>query len=274
MNLSFEAYKLAEASKPQSSLLQEWLEKCSFSDDEEIPQDLQDIFTKKQTSDPNANLIKIELEYWRLVRESRETAQEEELFRVAEARRSFPGYEVAGWSKKRLPLLHEDPRFKSADVKCFFEGRPVQNPVLLLKAQQSIIYTKIPELEEPFLWITKKSCTPKIDARLLNERKFALREVNSEFPYLFGKQYYNRLVRGTKVFIICGKLNMYHGMIVCHYSGFDINSKKPPLLKVLLANATHEPKVHVVSQHLVKIIDLKGIVGFAIPTKAPQSDSN
>ena len=63
MNLSFEAYKLAEASKPQSSLLQEWLEKCSFSDVEEIPQDLQEIFTKKLASDPNANLIKVELEY-------------------------------------------------------------------------------------------------------------------------------------------------------------------------------------------------------------------
>ena len=40
MNLSFEAYKLAEASKPQSSLLQEWLEKCTFSDNNEIPQAL------------------------------------------------------------------------------------------------------------------------------------------------------------------------------------------------------------------------------------------
>ena len=129
-------------------------------------------------------------------------------------------------------------------------------------------------MEEPFWWITRKACTPKIEARLLNERNFALKEVNSEFPYLFGKQHYNRLVRGTKVFILRGKFNKYHGTIVGHNSGFDIDSEKPQLLKILLANATHEPKVHVVSQHLVKIIDLKGIIGFAIPTKAPQSDSN
>ena len=40
MNLSFEAYKLAEAAKPQSSLLEVWLEKSSFSNKEEISQDL------------------------------------------------------------------------------------------------------------------------------------------------------------------------------------------------------------------------------------------
>ena len=125
---------------------------------------------------------------------------------MAEARRSFPGYEVAGWTKKRLPLLHEDPRFKSVHVECHFEGKPIQNPVLLPKALQEVIYTKIPELEEPFWWITKKARTPEIEARLLNKRNFGLKEVNSKFPHLFGKQHYNCLVRGTKVHIYAESL--------------------------------------------------------------------
>ena len=271
MNLSFEAYKLAEASKPQSSLLQEWLEKCTFSDDEEIPQDLQETFEKEQASNPGANLIRIELEYWSLIRASREAALEEELFRVAEARKSYPGYEVAGWTKKHLPLLYEDPRFKSAHVECHFKGRPVANPALLPTSEQEVIYTKIPELEEPFWWLTKKARTPAIQARLLNERNLSVKEINGEFPYLFGKQHYNRLIRGTKVFILGGKFKRYHGTVVGHNSGFQIDSDKSPLLKILLASFVVEPKVYVIFQHLVKIIDLKGNIGFAVPTKAPHA---
>ena len=271
MTLSFEAYKLAEASKPQSSLLQEWLEKCTFSDDEEIPQALKETFEKEQASNPSASFIKIELEFWKLIKASREAALEEELFRVAEARKSYPGYEVAGWTKKHLPLLYEDPHFKSAHVECHFKGSPVQNPALLPTSEQDYIYTKLPEVEEPFWWITKKARTHAIKARLLNERNLSLKEINREFPYLFGKQHYNRLVRGTKVFILGGKFKSYHGTVVGHNSGFKIDSDKPPLLKILLASFVVEPKVYVISQHLVKIIDLKGSIGFAVPTKAPHA---
>ena len=100
--------------------------------------------------DPQADLIKFEVEYWDLVKASREAALEEDFFHVDQARVSYSGHNVVGWTKKHFPLLYEDPRFKSSHVKCHFEGKPVQNPALLSKQEQSLIYTKIPELEEPF----------------------------------------------------------------------------------------------------------------------------
>ena len=71
MNLFWEAYTLVEAAKPQSNLLEEWREKCSFSDNKETPKDLVKIFKANQLLSLQANLVKLELEYWQLVKANR-----------------------------------------------------------------------------------------------------------------------------------------------------------------------------------------------------------
>ena len=98
MNVSWQSYKRSEAEKPQSQLLEEWHEKTSFSDDEDIPEELANIFKANQNLDPQANLVKLELEYWQLVRESRKQDLEEEIFHLGQARVSCPSHEVAGWN--------------------------------------------------------------------------------------------------------------------------------------------------------------------------------
>ena len=76
-------------------------------------------------------MVKLKLEFWNKVKESRKEELEKENFHLRQTRVSCPDHEVAGWNKKLLPLLHEDPRFKSSHLECYFEGKPVQNPVLL-----------------------------------------------------------------------------------------------------------------------------------------------
>ena len=45
----------------------------------------------------------------------------------------------------------------------------------------------------------------------IKERDKYLQEIPSEFPYLFGKQHYNRLICGTKVYILSGKFKIFLG---------------------------------------------------------------
>ena len=115
-----------------------------------------------------------------------------------------------------------------------------------------------------------KGRTPKIEARLLNERNFCVKEINKEFSFLFGSQHYNRLARGVKVFILSGSYKGYYGIVVGHAFGFDIDSSNPPILKVLLTNSVRDLQVRLISQHLVKLIDLKGSLPFYVPAKAPK----
>ena len=147
MNLTWEAYKQAEAKKPQSQLLDEWHNKTSFSEfDKPPPEELVRILE----ANPQANTLKLELQFWEQVKESRKEELVREIFHLRQARVSCPGHEVAGWNKKLLPLLHEDPRFKSTHLECHFEGKPVQNPVLLPASEQSLVYTLIPEFKRSF----------------------------------------------------------------------------------------------------------------------------
>ena len=173
MNLSWEAYKQAEAKKPQSQLLDEWHNKTSFSEDESPPEELVRILESNQST--QANIIKLEQEFWDQVKESRKEELEREIFHSRQVRVSCPGHEVAGWNKKLLPLLHEDPRFNSTHLECHFEGKPVQNPVLLPASKQSLVYTLIPELKKKLSWTTAKGRTPKIEVHLLNERNFCVK---------------------------------------------------------------------------------------------------
>ena len=162
MNLTWEAYKQAEAKKPQSQLLDEWHKPTSFSEfDEPPPEELVRILE----SNPQANVFKLELQFWEQVKESRKEELEREIFHLRQARVSCPGHKVAGWNKKLLPLLHKDPRFESTHLECHFEGKPVQNPVLLPASEQSLVYTFIPELNKKLWWTTVKARTPKIKAR-------------------------------------------------------------------------------------------------------------
>ena len=62
MNLTWEAYKQAEAKKPQSQLLDEWHDKTSFSEDESPPEELVRILESNQST--QANIIKLEQEFW------------------------------------------------------------------------------------------------------------------------------------------------------------------------------------------------------------------
>ena len=269
MNLTWEAYKQAEANKPQSDLLKEWYVKTSFSDNETPPEELVRILEENQKEGSKANIVKLELEFWDKVKASRKEGLEKEIFHLRQARVSCPGHEVAGWNKKLLPLLHEDPRFKSSHVECHFEGNPVQNPVLLPADEQSLVYTLIPELKKKLWWTTAKGRTPAIEVRLFNERNFCVKEINQEFSFLFGSQHYNRLARGVKVFILSGPYKNYYGIVVGHAFGFDLNSSDPPILKILLTNSVRDLQVRPISQHLVKLIDLKGSLPFYVPAKAP-----
>ena len=174
------------------------------------------------------------------MKESRKEELEREIFHSRQVRVSCPGHEVAGWNKKLLPLLHEDPRFNSTHLECHFEGKPVQNPVLLPASEQSLVFTLIPELNKKFWWTAAKGGTPKIEARLRNERNFCVKEINKEFSFLFGSQHYNRLARGVKVFISSGIYKDYYGIVVGHAFGFDIDSSNPPILKILLTNSVRD----------------------------------
>ena len=121
MNLSWEAYKQAEAKKPQSNLLKEWYAKTSFSDNESPPEELVLILEANQYLTSKVNVVKLELDFWDQVKVSLKGVLEKDFFHFRQARVSCPGHEVAGWNKKLLPLLHEDPRFKSSHVECHFE---------------------------------------------------------------------------------------------------------------------------------------------------------
>ena len=267
MNLTWDAYVKAEAKKPQSQLLDEWNKPTDFSEfDEPPPEELVRILE----ANPRANILKLELQFWEQVRASRKEDLEREIFNLRQARTSCPGHEVAGWNKKLLPLLHEDPRFESTHLECHFKGKSVQNPVLLPASEQSLVYTLIPELKRKLWWTTAKGRTPKIEARLFNERNFSVKEINKGFSFLFGSQHYNRLARGVKVFVLSGPFKDYYGIVVGHAFGFDIDSSDPPILRVLLTDSVRDLQVESISQHLVKLIDLKGSLPFYVPAKAPK----
>ena len=71
MNLSWEAYKQAEAEKPQSELIEEWYVKTSFSDDKSPPVELARILEANQNVNSKVNIVKLELEFWNQVKVSR-----------------------------------------------------------------------------------------------------------------------------------------------------------------------------------------------------------
>ena len=98
MNLTWEAYKQAEANKPQSDLLEEWYVKPSFSDDESPPEELVRILEENQKLGSKANIVKLKLEFWDQVKASRKEELEKEIFHLRQARVSCPGHKVAGWN--------------------------------------------------------------------------------------------------------------------------------------------------------------------------------
>ena len=69
MNLTLEAYKQAEANKPQSDLLKEWYVKISFSDNKSPPEELIRILEENQKVGSKANIVKLKLEFnlWYIV---------------------------------------------------------------------------------------------------------------------------------------------------------------------------------------------------------------
>ena len=82
MNLSWEAYKQAEAKKPQSNLLEEWYAKTFFSDDKSPPEELIRILEENQKVGSKANIVKLELEFWNQVKASRKEELEKEIFHL------------------------------------------------------------------------------------------------------------------------------------------------------------------------------------------------
>ena len=78
MNLTWEAFKQAEAKKPQSQLLDEWHDKTSFSEDESPPEELVRILESNQST--QGNILKLEQEFWNQVKESRKEELEREFF--------------------------------------------------------------------------------------------------------------------------------------------------------------------------------------------------
>lgn len=87
MKLTWESYKKARV---ESCLLKSWLEKCSFSDDEETPEVLKDLIVRN----PEVSVIKLETEYWAKEKERRDEAKERKLANLAFLRQTFPGAET------------------------------------------------------------------------------------------------------------------------------------------------------------------------------------
>ena len=216
------------------------------------------------------------------------------------------------WTKRSLPLLYEDPRKTGSAVEYFFQGKPRTHPQDLHPGTRTKVYTKIhdPELvkhyptearaeekddnatpikdsngrpilwkennlvNRTFWWSTKKKKNLK-SLKSIKERDEYLQEFPSKFPYLFGRQHYNRLIRGTKVYILEGEFKNYFGTIVGYRSDFETESEALPILRILITDAKglKTPVVQTVSQSIVKIIDFFNRIGFAVPTSAPESKS-
>ena len=95
--------------------------------------------------------------------------------------------------------------------------------------------------------------------------------VNAYNPYLFEKQYYNRLILGTKMYILSDHFENYFGFIVGHVIDFYIKSDTHPDIKILIADSLGitPPNIHTISRWIVKNVDLHNTIGFAVPSKPP-----
>ena len=251
----------------------------------------------KRAAQPLENLVSQE--------QRRKLRDEEEDERTRNSRRSYPGviigYPEPHWNKKLLPYLYEDIRYTGTATDYFFDGKPqnrledlpksqiavvsislcVEDKEQIIKSEQFVsggsIKTLVTLKEENSLnrvlwWKTpyvKGINTPEKE----EERLKHWRSVNSYHPYLFGKQHFNRLIRGTKVYVLSGTFKDYYGTVVGHKGGFDINNNKAPRLKILLTDSEgiSPPLIYIISQWIVKIIDFHNKVGFAIPTKSPKN---
>ena len=89
MNLTWEAYKQAEAKKPQSQLLDKWHKPTNLSEfDEPPPEELVRILE----ANPQANVFKLKLQFWEQIKASRKEELEREFFNLRQACVSCSGH--------------------------------------------------------------------------------------------------------------------------------------------------------------------------------------
>ena len=129
----------------------------------------------------------------------------------------------------------------------------VHHPISRSKYEEHVLY-----------WITiNKSGAHTCEQTTARCKHF--KAINSNNPYLLGKNHNNRLKRGTKVLIVSGVHKNRHGIIVGHGEVFNILNDIPPKLKVLIATE----EIIEVSQAIVRLVDLHNFIGYAIPSDFP-----